>query len=106
MKITMNEDEARRVLDLIITDHRLEDVAVRVQLGLNQAARNPMLTAAELEAVLDVVRGWVVNCPQVKLPPAGERIRRQVLAAIPKLDQLALKQRRREAFDQEDQVGG
>lgn len=88
MKIDVTEDQARRLRQQIRGSGDLKDVDLKLASALDNAARNPMLTADELGAVLAQVRGWLESVPAVALGDRGDR-HRLLTAAKPKLEAMA-----------------
>lgn len=95
MKITMNELQAKKVLELlarsdnVLADQDLVDVFGRVKAGLDRAAGNPQLTADELGAVADLVDRWLLDMPAITLPAYAENLKKAATTALPKLKTMA-----------------
>lgn len=107
MKITVTEEQARKVKDVLVKadgvlkDNDLVDVFGQLTDGLDQARRNPMLTADELAAAVDVLEGWLAAVPQaIVLPEHASQVKAQVKTGLPKLRAMQRKQAQVEAARQ------
>lgn len=86
MKIEVTEAQARRLRQTIRGNGDLKDVDLKLASALDNQARNPMLTANELDAVVDVLQQWTNGL--AKLTDARVTL---VLEALPKLKAMAKK---------------
>lgn len=96
MKITMNELQAKKVLELlarsdnVLADQDMVDVYGRLKTGLGRAAANPLLTADELTAVDHLVVQALALDPTAGLDLG--KVRAALISARPKLQVMAKRQ--------------